>query len=53
MKAVMNRKPSEQAARFTRRQSDLLALDLDLQRSKQPNEHRGKRNPARAHGLAV
>jgi len=48
----MNRKPSEQAARFPRRQSDLLALDLDLQRSKHPNQHRGKPNRARAQGLA-
>jgi hypothetical protein len=36
----MNRQPSEQAARLSRRQSNLLALDLDLQRSKQSNEHR-------------
>jgi hypothetical protein len=44
----MNRQPSEQAARLSRRQRDLLALELDLQRSKQRNQHRGKRNPARA-----
>jgi hypothetical protein len=34
VKAAMNRKPSEQAARLSRRQSDPLALDLDFQRSK-------------------
>ena len=30
----MKREPSEKAARLSRRQSDQLALDLDLQRSK-------------------
>jgi hypothetical protein len=38
----MNRQPSEQAARLSRRQNNLLAPDLDLQRSKQSNQHRGQ-----------
>ena len=42
VKATMNRQPSEQAARLSRRQSNLLALDLDLQRAKQSNQHRGQ-----------
>jgi hypothetical protein len=44
----MNRKPGEQAVRLSRRQRDLLALDLDLQRSKQPNQHGRESNPASA-----
>jgi hypothetical protein len=48
MMTAMNCQPREEAAWLSRRQSDPLALDLDLQRSKQANQHRGKSNPARA-----
>jgi hypothetical protein len=30
VKSAMNREPREEAARLSRRQGDLLALDLDL-----------------------
>jgi hypothetical protein len=42
VKALVNRQPGEQAAWLSRWQSNLLALDLDLQRSKQSNEHQGQ-----------
>lgn len=51
----MNREPREEAARLSRRQSDLLAPDLDLQRTEQADPHSAERNtplaPRRLAGL--
>src|SRR5919201_2827838 len=53
VKAAINRQPGEEAAWLSRRQSNLLALDLDLQRSKQANQPRGQAYPGSRSGLAV